>query len=163
MMNASICPVTIINSLMVTIRPRRCAGAISARNSGQVAAAAPTPSPRTIRATSITSKFGRDGAAQGADQEQAGADQQAALAAQRVGQLPAEQRAERGTGEQQRADHQRFLGRGQSEVVLHVQQGAGDHPGVVAEQQATEGRDHRQLDQEPVVLAGRSDARRRTR
>ena len=58
MMNASICPVTIISSLMVTIRPRRCAGAISARNSGQVAAAAPTPSPRTTRATSITSKFG---------------------------------------------------------------------------------------------------------
>ena len=57
-MKASICPVTIINSLMVTIRPRRSAGAISARNNGHVAAAAPTPSPRMIRATSITSKFG---------------------------------------------------------------------------------------------------------
>ena len=54
MMKASICPVTIISSLMVTIRPRRSAGAISARNSGQVAAAAPTPKPRMIRVASIT-------------------------------------------------------------------------------------------------------------
>ena len=58
MMNASIWPLTIISSLMVTIRPRRCAGAISARNSGQVAAAAPTPRPRTMRAATMTVTFG---------------------------------------------------------------------------------------------------------
>ena len=102
MMNASIWPVTIISSLMVTIRPRRCAGAISARNSGQVAAAAPTPSPRTIARDHHDRDVRRDGAAQRADQEQPGADQQAALAAERVGQLAAEQRAEGGAGEQQR-------------------------------------------------------------
>ncbi len=47
--NARNCPVTIMSSLIVTIRPRRCAGAISARYSGQVVAAAPTPKPRMIR------------------------------------------------------------------------------------------------------------------
>jgi hypothetical protein len=45
MAKARNCPVTIISSLMVTMRPRRCAGAISARNSGHVADAAPTPNP----------------------------------------------------------------------------------------------------------------------
>jgi hypothetical protein len=43
---------------MVTMRPRRWAGAISARYSGTVAAAAPTAIPRMIRATSMIPKDG---------------------------------------------------------------------------------------------------------
>ena len=96
---------TIINSLIVTMRPRRCAGAISARYSGQVAAAAPTPKPSRIRPAVMMPTLGASAQISGADQEQAGADQQAALPAQRVGQLAAEQRTERGPREQQRADH----------------------------------------------------------
>jgi len=55
---ASNWPVTIINSLIVTIRPRRCGGAISAKYTGTVAAAAPTAIPSTIRAGSITANDG---------------------------------------------------------------------------------------------------------
>ena len=110
MMKASICPVTIISSLMVTMRPRRCAG----RHLGQEQRAGG----RGGADAQAQDDPGRDHhldvrgerAAQGADQEQAGADQQAALAAQRVGQLAAEQRAEGRAGEQQRADHQRLGG-----------------------------------------------------
>lgn len=57
-MNATIWPVTIMSSLMVTMRPRRLAGAISARNSGTVAEAAPTASPRMIRANTIGTSEG---------------------------------------------------------------------------------------------------------
>jgi len=42
-------PLTIISSLMVVIRPRRWAGAISDRYSGTVTEAAPTASPSTTR------------------------------------------------------------------------------------------------------------------
>lgn len=51
-------PPTIISSLIVTIRPRRCAGAISAKYTGTVAAAAPTAMPRMIRAGSMTPNDG---------------------------------------------------------------------------------------------------------
>jgi hypothetical protein len=94
---------------------------------------------------------GRDGADHGPDQEEAGADQQAALPAQGVGQLPTEQRTERGPREQQRADHQCLGERRQRQVFLHVQQRTGDDPGVVTEQQTTQCRDGGQLDQEAVV------------
>ena len=56
--NARSWPLTIISSLIVTIRPRRCAGAISARYTGTVAAAAPTAIPRTIRAGNMTPNDG---------------------------------------------------------------------------------------------------------
>ena len=51
---------------------------------------------------------------------------------------------------------ERLLRRAQVQVVLHVQQGAGDDAGVVAEQQAAQRGDHRQLDQEPVVGSRRA-------
>jgi hypothetical protein len=58
MTNASNCPVTIMSSLIVTIRPRMCTGAISARYSGTVADAAPTPKPSTIRKITMMTTFG---------------------------------------------------------------------------------------------------------
>jgi hypothetical protein len=57
-MKASSWPVTIISSLIVTIRPRRAAGAISARNIGTVADAEPTASPRTMRAKTMGTSEG---------------------------------------------------------------------------------------------------------
>jgi len=58
MTNASSWPVTIISSLIVTMRPRMCVGAISARYSGTVAAAAPTPKPSRIRKITMMVTFG---------------------------------------------------------------------------------------------------------
>jgi hypothetical protein len=58
MENARNCPPTIMSSLMVTMRPRRCTGAISARNIGTIADAAPTASPRMMRAPTMISNVG---------------------------------------------------------------------------------------------------------
>jgi hypothetical protein len=58
MTNANSCPETIISSLIVTIRPRMCTGAISARYSGTVADAAPTPKPSRIRKITMMTTFG---------------------------------------------------------------------------------------------------------
>ena len=57
-MKASICPVTIINSLIVTMRPRFSAGAISARYRGHDTAAAPTPKPSRMRAAIMSGTVG---------------------------------------------------------------------------------------------------------
>jgi len=91
------------------------------------------------------------GADQGAEQEQARTHQQTSLAPEAVGQLAAQQRTERRPRKQQRTDDERLGERGQVQVRLHVEQGARDHAGVVSEQQTTQGGDHRQLDEKPVV------------
>ena len=89
-------------------------------------------------------------AAQRADEEQAAAHEQRPLAAERVGQLPAEQRTDGGAGEEQHA-HDRGLGRrAEVQVVAHVEQGAGDDPGVVAEQETAQCRDDGEFGQEPT-------------
>ena len=99
--NARNCPVTIISSLIVTIRPRRCAGAISARYSGQVAAAAPTPKPSRIRPAVMIATLGAIAQIRAPTRNRPRTDQQAALAAEAVGQLAAEQRTEGRAREQQ--------------------------------------------------------------
>jgi hypothetical protein len=79
--------------------------------------------------------------------EQDAADEQAALSTKGVGHLSAEQRAECRTWEQQRADDERLARRREVEVLLHVEERAGDDPGVVAEEQAAERRDDGELRQ----------------
>ena len=70
---------------------------------------------------------------------------------------PTDQRADRGT-EDQDADHEALGGGGQPEVVLHRLQRAVDDAGVVAEQQAPEGGDHRD---QPEALRVRPRGQRR--
>ena len=152
-MKATSWPETIISSLMVTIRPRRLAGAISARNSGTTAEAAPTARPSTIRDAIIGTSEGASGGADGSAEEQGGADHQAALAAESVGEAAADQRAE-GGADQQRADDEALPAGGQVEVVAHVEQRAGDDAGVVAEEQPAQRRDDRDPQQEAPGRGG---------
>ena len=91
---------------------------------------------------------GRQRTPERAHQEDAGTQQQGALSAEPVGHPAAEQCAEGGAREEQRADHRRLAERTQVQIVFHVQQRPGDDSGVVTEQQATEGGDHGQLGQE---------------
>ena len=127
------------DSLMVTIRPRRQAGASSASR------AAPPPRRHRRRGRDDAGgdhhrHVGRQTAAQRAQQEQDGADQDASLAPQHVSDLPAKQRAD-DRAEQQRA-HTAEREDGKC---------ARDDPGVVAEQQTTERGDDREPGQELLV------------
>ena len=73
--------------------------------------------------------------------------QQGALAAQHVGKLPPSSAPNGGAGKEQELTTVASLEVGQAQVVLHVQQGARDDAGVVAEQQAAEGGDDGEPDQ----------------
>ena len=75
-------------------------------------------------------------------EEDHGDDQDDRLASVFVGEAPGHRGANRRTGQGgagERAEHQRV----ELELVLEERQGAGDHSGVVAEQQAAERRDER--------------------
>ena len=130
---------------MVTMRPRRCAGAISARYTGTVAAADPTATPRRMRAGSITAYDGAR-ALPSAPKKNSTEQTPRTLAAQDVGQLAPDEGADHGT-EEQGADDTGLLHAGEVEILLQVRQGTRDDPRVVAEQQPAQRRDERQLDQ----------------
>jgi hypothetical protein len=91
-------------------------------------------------------------AAGGADQEQSRTEHQHALAADAVGDTSAQERAEGGSREQERAHDGRLTERAEVQIVLHVEQRAGDDARVVAEQQSAERGDHGQPREEPSAV-----------
>ena len=110
---------------------------------------------------------GGEGAAEGADEEDDGHRHDAPPAPEAVGQPAADERAE-GGADGQPGRHEGLVEGGQSETaglarLLQEWQGAGDHAGVVAEEQAAEGGDRADGEQAPVdpallVAGGRGRA-----
>ena len=97
--------------------------------------------------------------AEGADEEEDRQDDQRLLPAEGVVELAADERSDRGPG-QQGARDQAFTCRAQPQVQLHRLQRTVDHAGVVAEQQAAEGGDDRDEVEPPLVRTG-SERRQR--
>ncbi len=149
--NARNCPVTIMSSLIVTMRPRRCAGAISARYSGHVVAAAPTPKPSRMRPMTMMATVGAVAQISAPNRNSPAQTSRLPLRPSRSASLPPSSAPNAAPGNSSELTTSASVNGRQVQVRLHVQQRARDHARVVAEQQAAERGNHRELDEKSVV------------